>query len=97
MFARLQDLQYHIQYRKGADNDAIDAIYHRVHSKHLSAISSVQHKWLEDVVQSYSSSQLAVNLLARLTTSTDSAPPYSLLNGVIRYNNRVWLGLLPQI
>lgn len=31
VFARLQGLQYHIQYRKGCDNGAADALSRRVH------------------------------------------------------------------
>ena len=53
VFARLQGLQYRIQYRKGTENGAADALSHRSHPEHLTAISSVKHQWLEAVVESY--------------------------------------------
>ena len=56
------------------------------------AISSVSHNWLDEVVQCYYSDQAAMDLLSQLAASPDSRPPFSLIQGVIRYKNRLWLG-----
>ena len=56
------------------------------------AISSVSHNWLDEVVQGYYSDQAAMDLLSQLAASPDSRPPFSLIQGVIRYKNRLWLG-----
>lgn len=35
---------------------------------------------------------MALKLLQELTLDPQAHPPYTLLNGIIRYNNRVWVG-----
>jgi len=56
------------------------------------AISSVSHNWLDEVVQGYYSDQAAMDLLSQLAASLDSRPPFSLIQGIIRYKNGLWLG-----
>lgn len=40
----------------------------------------------------YKADSAALTLLAQLALNPDSRPPYSLLNGVIRYKSQIWLG-----
>jgi len=96
VFARLQGLQYRIQYRKGTENGAADALSHRFHPEQLTAISSVQHQWLTSVTQSYASDPKAHDLLIRLAFDPASVPPFTLSQGIIRYKNRIWLGSYPS-
>ncbi|CAD6217555.1 unnamed protein product [Miscanthus lutarioriparius] len=51
----------------------------------------VSHNWLDEVVQGYYFDQAAMDLLSQLAASPDSRPPFSLIQGVIRYKNRLWL------
>jgi hypothetical protein len=44
------------------------------------------------VVLSYQNDPEAVKLLSQLAAQPDSVPSYSLAQGVIRYQGRVWLG-----
>ena len=78
VFARLQGLQYHIHYRKGTENGAANTMSRRNHPAQLLAISSVKHQWLNEVVSSYQSDPVAVDLLARLAVSPDSVPQFSM-------------------
>ena len=92
VFSKLLGLQYKILYKKGSENGAADALSRRVHPTMSYAISSVSHNWLDEVVQGYYSDQAAMDLLSQLAASPDSRPPFSLIQGVIRYKNRLWLG-----
>ena len=85
-------LQYKILYKKGSKNGAVDALSRRVPTTQSYAISSVSNTWLDEVVRGYYSDQTAMALLAQLAASPDSRPPFSLVQGVIRYKNRLWLG-----
>jgi len=78
VFGRLQGLQYHINYRKGTENGAANTMSRRSHLAQLLAISSVKHQWLNEVVSSYQSDLVAVDLLARLAVSPDSVPQFSM-------------------
>ena len=91
MFAKLLGLQYKIIYKKGADNGAANALSRRAHSQQSYAILSVTHSWLEEVIVSYQSDPDALELLRQLAARPDSRPPFTLVQGVIRYKNRVWL------
>jgi hypothetical protein len=92
VFAHLMGLQYKIIYRKGIENATADALSRRHHPEQLLAISSPQHQWLAAVVDSYQTDPTAVQLLMHLATQQDSVTHYSLVQGIIRYCGRVWLG-----
>ena len=92
MFARLVGLQYKILYKKGTENRATDALSRRHHLDQHMAISSITHQWLDAVVLSYQADLGATKLLSQLAINPESVPPYSLVQGVIRYKGRIWLG-----
>jgi hypothetical protein len=85
-------LQYKILYKKGTKNRAADALSRRRHPEQIMAISSIKHQWLDVVVLSYQAGSDAMKLLSELATKPDSIPQYSLVQGVIRYWGRIWLG-----
>ena len=92
VFARLMGLRYKILYKKGTENGAVDALSQRRHPEQLMAISSITHQWLEAVVLSYQADLEANKLLSQLAINPESMPSYSLVQGVIRYKGRIWLG-----
>lgn len=92
VFARLQGLQFRIHYRKGSENGAADTLSRSAHPDNLTAMSSVKHQWLEEVVNSYQSDSVALDLIQQLSVSPASKPPFSLVNGVLRHKSRLWLG-----
>jgi hypothetical protein len=85
-------LQYKILYKKGTENGAADALSRRRHPEQILAISSIKHHWLDAVVLSYQANSEATKLLPQLVTQLESVPKYSLVQGVIRYRGRIWLG-----
>jgi len=56
------------------------------------AISSITHQWLEAVVLNYHADAAATKLLSHLAINPEAVPHYSLVQGVIRYKGRIWLG-----
>lgn len=92
VFAKLQGLQYKIIYGKGSENSAADALSRHTHPDQCLSVSSISHDWLSEVVDGYKADSVALTLLAQLALNPDSRPPYSLLNGVIRYESQIWLG-----
>lgn len=48
-------------------------------------------------MESYQSDPTARDLLTKLSISPDSAPPFTLTNGILRHKHRVWLGSSPTL
>jgi hypothetical protein len=93
MYTKLAGLQYKIIYKPGISNQATDALSrHPSPPTQLKAISYSTPQWLSDVASGYDSDPSAQQLLQELSVDPKAHPPYSLQQGVIRYNDRVWVG-----
>lgn len=55
-------------------------------------MSAVQPQWLQDIQSSYLHDPLAQQLLTQLAVHPDSDCHYSLVHGIIKYDDRIWLG-----
>lgn len=91
-FVRLMGLQYRIQYKQGSENKVAYALSRRDAQTELLAISVGRPKWLEIVVERYEQDDEAKQLLAQLILNPTGVEHFSLLNGVIRFQGRIWLG-----
>ena len=78
MFTKLLGLRYKVQYRRGRENGAADALSRSGPPTELWALSSLTHDWLQELVQWYASDQEAQLLLSQLAIDPDARPPFSL-------------------
>jgi hypothetical protein len=88
-FFKLLGFQYRILYKKGVTNKAANALSRRPHDTRVCAISAIQPKWLDTVVEGYSKDDQAQHLLTELALTGSNDQGYSLHNGVIKYKGRV--------
>jgi len=80
-------------YKQGADNRVADALSRRAHqSDECSAISSPVPQWCHEIVLGYGSDPQAQELLTKLSLNPDSAPNFSIQDGILKFQNRIWLG-----
>jgi hypothetical protein len=91
VFTRLLGLQYRIIHCKGADNSAADAPS-RAPALLCATISFYQSQWLNEVLHSYQDDYQAQELLAKLSNQFDEVRRYTLQDGLIPYDGRVWVG-----
>lgn len=91
-FIKLMGLQYKIRYKKGEDNRAADALSRKEDTEYLQAISACQPKWLEVVLSSYHEDPATQHLLQKLSLQPQGIDNFTLVDGVIRFKGRVWLG-----
>jgi hypothetical protein len=90
---KMLGLQYTIVYRKGAENTAADALSRRPQqSECVSAISSVQPTWIDEIVQGYQADPKSTALLARLAVQLEGFDGFTLHDGVIHKHGRIWVG-----
>lgn len=90
--AKLMGLDYVIQFRRGKENVAADALSHCQEGRVLAAVTSVVSDWLQEVNDSYNHGTWARELLEKLSTNGNYRPNYVLSNGLIRYKGRVVIG-----
>jgi hypothetical protein len=91
-FFKLMGFQYKIVYKKGVSNQAADALSRRPPTSHSFAMSTIQPKWLQTVVDNYSQDPHAQQLLTELAVTGSTDTGFCLKEGVIWYKNRIWLG-----
>ena len=98
MFTKLLGLQYRIVYKPGTTNRAADVLSRN--SAPLSscaAISAITPQWIHKVVHGYSSDSLTQAMIAKLLIDPASVPQFTLRDGVLRYQNRIWIGANPEL
>lgn len=89
---KLMALQYKICYKQGSTNKVADALS-RVppnSETELLSVSVVQPTWLLDLQESYKLSEEAQKWLTSLAIN-NTQDDFSLVQGIIKYKNRVWL------
>jgi len=91
---KLMDLKFTIQYKKGASNNAADALSRVPHNEVTTIVSTstVTPTWLEKLQEGYADDPKTKQLLTELSITPDNGKGYSLLNGIIRYHGRIWVG-----
>ena len=93
VFTKLLGLQYKIIYKQGVENRVADALSRRVMAgSECAVISTVTPQWLEQVVSSYASDAFAEKLLSQLAIQQDVVPFFTLKDGLLRYQGRIWVG-----
>ena len=89
---KMMDLQYTIQYKKGVNNAAADALSRCEHSQEVQAISECIPAWIQNLKEGYDDDDHAKKLMTELTLAPNSQSDYVLQDGVIRFKGRVWVG-----
>jgi hypothetical protein len=59
---------------------------------HLNAIIGIVPDWVQEVLNSYHTDAEATQLLQEQTVTNPNSRGYSLSEGVIRYQTRIWVG-----
>jgi hypothetical protein len=83
---------YKIEYKKGKENKATNALSRRPQTELINALSSVVPLWIHDVQSSYVDDAKCRELEEQLHIKPDSVTNFTLTNGHIRYKGRLYIG-----
>lgn len=89
---KLMDLDFKIVFKQGCSNKAADALSRCYSENIVLAVSSCNPVWLQRVTQGYADDPEAQSLLAELAINPENSKGYTLVDGVIRFRGRIWLG-----
>jgi hypothetical protein len=98
VFSKLIGLQFKIVYRKGVENKVADALSRRPHQElSVLAMSSSQPLWMEEIQAAYENDAQARKLLEQLVLAPDGDTHFTLRDGIIRFDNRIWIPDVPEL
>lgn len=97
LLIKLLGYNYSIEYKKGKDNKAADALSRMPNQSNVMAISVVQPMWVEEVHKTYAQDDYCLQLVAKLSLAPNSTPGFSLANGIIRHNGKILIGITGQM
>jgi hypothetical protein len=85
-----------VVYKKGVQNSVADALSHRrsdcPEPDQCLVISSDQPKWIEEVTNTYEGDPFTQEIIAKLIPVPAVVPNFSLMDGVLCYKSRIWVG-----
>lgn len=96
-FCKLLGLQYKVKYKQGTTNIVADALSRYPDTSEVAAISVSTPRWLEIVVESYLHDPQAKQMLTQLSINSPDSSGYSLHDGVIKYNDRIWWAIMQKL
>ena len=85
LMLKLLEFDYTIEYKKGKENAAADALSRKfVEEDSCQAVSTAVPVWLQEVTTSYHSDKNCSKLLQELALDPQSNPGFSLQSGILR-------------
>jgi hypothetical protein len=90
LLMKLLEFNYTIEYKKGKENTAADALSRKQHQ--VNAISSAVPTWITDIEASYHNDIHFTNIIQQLAINPEAVPNYTLHTGILRHNGRICVG-----
>jgi hypothetical protein len=92
LLIKLLGYNYKIEYKRGHENKAADALSRRPHHTNMMPISSAEPLWINEVLDSYVDDTKCKELKEQLKISLTAVPNFTLHNGILRYKGKIYIG-----
>lgn len=90
--SKLLGFNYIIEYKRGTENQAADALSKRDTDGELTQITSMQPLWMQEVIQSYEGDELAQEAILECTLRPLDVSYFHYLDGILKYKGRIYVG-----
>jgi hypothetical protein len=90
LLMKLMEFDYSIEYKKGKENIAADALFRREHT--LAAISSATPAWTTDIEESYEHDPHYTQLLEQLLVNPQVVSDHTDHSGILRFKGKICIG-----
>ncbi|XP_027083512.2 uncharacterized protein [Coffea arabica] len=96
---KLLGLSYEIQYRKGKENIAADALSRRAGGQEgdCTELTCVLPEWMKEVIGSYQGDEEVQNMIRQIVRTPGNPPEHSYQDGILRYKGRIVVGSAGEI
>ena len=85
-------IDYLIQYQKGKEKVAADALSRCHEEGSVAAITTVIPEWCQEVIDNYEEDEHVKKILERLVVEPKDVEGYTLVEEMLRYNSRTIIG-----
>jgi hypothetical protein len=92
LLVKLMGYNYKIEYKKGKENKAVDALSIRAQQLQLMSTSQALPLWINDVIASYAQDEKCQALEEKLRINHAAVPNFTINNGILRYKGRIYVG-----
>jgi hypothetical protein len=89
---KLAGLQFKLQYKRGPENSSVGALSRVGEHFQISAMSAIIPVWIQEVLNSYVVDNEAQQLMQELAVHSPNEQGYILVDGLIRYKGKFWVG-----
>lgn len=90
--AKLMGFNYKIEYKKGSENGAADALSRRDSQAELEQITILQPAWVQELNDSYVGDPLAQEGIAECTIEPQGVSFYQYCDGILKYKGKLYVG-----
>lgn len=92
LLIKLLSYDYKIEYKKGKENKAADALSRIPSVAQLFSTTIIVPTWITEILASYATDPKCTALESQLRITPQGHPPYTLTSGILRYKNRLYVG-----
>jgi hypothetical protein len=90
LLLKLLEFDYKIEYKKGVENVAADALSRKEQS--LFAISTATLAWIPDIEASYQGDGFYLPIIEQVLVNPTANPNYSIHSSIVRFKGRIRIG-----
>jgi hypothetical protein len=92
LMLKLLEFDFQIQYKKGSENTAVDALSRKYQLDSCQATSLIVPTWTTEISQSYVGDDHCTKLLQDLANDPTSHAHFTNQSGILRYRGRLYIG-----